>query len=209
MVAVAVGLASMDMPIPHVDSWQWANWKFPRQVRAGDTVYARWTLTQKRAPVRGARTAIVVWRVDVHTADGTMCAEGEVGASVFRTTAASPAPAAEHAEDAGPAIPAPLASRRRRRKRSSAGETAAAPPPPPPAAQPQPAAQERAGGGRRRRRRRTSGGGGGNGNHVAAASPAATALPPATEPVVAASPAARANANPLSRVMKRLRGASS
>ncbi|HET7465758.1 MAG TPA: hypothetical protein VFL29_03760 [Candidatus Dormibacteraeota bacterium] len=208
-MAIAVGLASMDMPIPHVDSWEWANWKFPRQVKAGDTVYARWTLTQKRAPVRGARTAIVVWRVDVHTADGAMCAEGEVGASVFRTTAA-PAPVAQ---DTGAATAAaPPASRRRRRKRgSTAGEAApAAPPPPPPPAQPHPAPQERAGGGRRRRRRRTSGGGGGgNGNHVAAASPAAAAPPPAPEPAVTASPAARANANPLSRVMKRLRGASS
>src|SRR5205823_11217808 len=75
VMAMAAGLASMDMPIPHVATWEWANWKFPRPVKAGDTIYARWTLTQKRAPVGGAKTSIAVWRVDVHTTDGALCAE--------------------------------------------------------------------------------------------------------------------------------------
>ncbi|MDQ2943623.1 MAG: hypothetical protein M3R21_08150, partial [Candidatus Dormibacteraeota bacterium] len=79
---MAVGLGTIDMPVPSVDEWEWLNWKFPRQVHAGDTVYARWTLTQKRPPIGGAPTSIAVWRVDVHTADGTLCAEGEVGAKV-------------------------------------------------------------------------------------------------------------------------------
>ncbi len=60
----------MDMPIPHVAAWDWANWKFPKPVVAGDTIYARWTLTQKRAPVGGSRTSIAVWRVDVSTERG-------------------------------------------------------------------------------------------------------------------------------------------
>ena len=84
LLAAAIGLGTMDMPVPSVAEWEWLNWKFPRPVRAGETIYARWTLTQKRAPVGGAPTAIVVWRVDVHTADGALCAEGEVGASVRR-----------------------------------------------------------------------------------------------------------------------------
>ena len=40
-MAVAAGLASMDMPIPNVAAWEWANWKFPKPVVAGDTIYAR------------------------------------------------------------------------------------------------------------------------------------------------------------------------
>ncbi|HEV3103570.1 MAG TPA: MaoC family dehydratase, partial [Candidatus Dormibacteraeota bacterium] len=70
LVAMAVGLGTMDMPVPSIAEWEWLNWKFPRPVRAGETIYARWTLTQKRPPMGGAPTAIVVWRVDVHTADG-------------------------------------------------------------------------------------------------------------------------------------------
>ncbi|TMF88188.1 MAG: hypothetical protein E6I11_01355, partial [Chloroflexi bacterium] len=77
---MAVGLGSVDMPVPSVAEWDWLNWKFPRQVHAGDTIYARWTLTQKRPPRGGATTSVIVWRVDVHTLDGALCAEGEIGA---------------------------------------------------------------------------------------------------------------------------------
>ncbi|HEX2645906.1 MAG TPA: hypothetical protein VHO95_01640, partial [Candidatus Dormibacteraeota bacterium] len=86
VVAIAVGLGSVDMPVPSVAEWEWLNWSFPREVHAGDTIYARWTLTQKRPPVGGAPSSIVVWRVDVHSADGALCAEGEVGAKVKRNT---------------------------------------------------------------------------------------------------------------------------
>jgi len=197
---VAAGLASMDMPIPHVAAWEWASWKFPKPVVAGDTIYARWTLTQKRAPVGGSRTSIAVWRVDVHTADGALCAEGEVGASVFRTAAAAPV---RQQADAAPVAPP---RRRRRRARGGASEQ------PQPAPPPQPAAQaERPAGTRRRRRRRTSSGpanGNGGPPHTeSGAPPAQPALPEPqvrSEPMVA-SPASRENANPLSRVMKRLR----
>ena len=37
---MAVGLGSMDMPVPSVAEWEWLNWKFPRAVHAGDTIYA-------------------------------------------------------------------------------------------------------------------------------------------------------------------------
>src|SRR5260370_29803530 len=113
LVAVAIGLGTMDMPVPSVAEWEWLNWTFPRPVKAGETIYARWTLTQKRPPVGGAPTAIVVWRGDVHTNDGALCAEGEGGASVRRT---AQAPRSRPAE-AMPARPAPtpaLSSPRRR-----------------------------------------------------------------------------------------------
>src|SRR5690348_14709449 len=117
VVAVAVGLGTVDMPVPSVAEWEWLNWKFPRAVHAGDTIYARWTLTQKRPPVGGAPSSIVVWRVDVHTADGTLCAEGEVGAKVKRG-----APAVRQrggaAEPPAPAAATGTAAPRRRRRRS-------------------------------------------------------------------------------------------
>ena len=198
---MAAGLASMDMPIPHVAAWEWASWKFPKPVVAGDTIYARWTLTQKRAPVGGSRTSIAVWRVDVHTADGALCAEGEVGASVFRTAAA--APVRQQADAAAPVAPP---RRRRRRARGGASEQ------PQPAPPPQPAVQaERPTGTRRRRRRRTSSGpANGNGAPPHVEPSAQSAQPSQPEPQVrsepmVASPASRENANPLSRVMKRLR----
>ncbi|HKW59765.1 MAG TPA: hypothetical protein VJR46_08455, partial [Candidatus Dormibacteraeota bacterium] len=100
VVAMAVGLGSVDMPVPSVAEWEWLNWKFPRPVHAGDTIYARWTLTQKRPPVGGAPSSIVVWRVDVHTADGALCAEGEVGAKVRRSASAARPPAADQAAPA-------------------------------------------------------------------------------------------------------------
>ncbi len=203
-MAVAAGLASMDMPIPHVAAWEWANWKFPKPVVAGDTIYARWTLTQKRAAVGGSRTSIAVWRVDVHTADGAICAEGEVGASVFRAAAPVRQPA-----DAGAGAGAPVAPSRRRRRRPSRGGTTEQTQPAP---LPQPAVQaERPAGTRRRRRRRTSSGqGNGNGGQTHLEPGAAPTQPALPEPAarseaMVASPANRENANPLSRVMKRLR----
>ena len=197
LVAAAIGLGTMDMPVPSVAEWEWLNWKFPRPVRAGETIYARWTLTQKRPPISGAPTAIVVWRVDVHTADGAMCAEGEVGASVRRKAqAARPASTAE----AAPAAPAAPVSRRRRGRRSpapAAAKTIEAPS--------KPAPEEKAGVPRRRRRRRSKAGSqaGSNGPQPVSTAPAESAptTAPAPTPVIAQA----APAGALSRVMKRLR----
>jgi acyl dehydratase len=148
IVAMAVGLGSVDTPVPSVAEWEWLNWKFPRPVHAGDTIYARWTLTQKRPPVGGAPSSIVVWRVDVHTADGALCAEGEIGAQVRRSTVAG-RPAGVEQQPSG----------RRRRGRRGRAEAAVLPEPPPVAAPPASAAKpEKTGGAsRRRRRRRPSG----------------------------------------------------
>src|SRR4030088_1091843 len=51
LVAAAIGLGTMDMPVPSVAEWEWVNWKFPRPVRAGETIYAGWP-----APRRGPRS---------------------------------------------------------------------------------------------------------------------------------------------------------
>jgi hypothetical protein len=203
LVAAAIGLGTMDMPVPSVAEWEWLNWKFPRPVKAGETIYARWTLTQKRPPVGGAPTAIVVWRVDVHTADGALCAEGEVGASVRRKAQAVRSGATEPAAASGPA------PRRRRGRRS--GVTAktpdAAPPPPPTEVAPKAAAPADKSGATRRRRRRRSRAGASSNGPVPPAGPAAE-VPPAPPSQPATPVAATTSAPPtgaLSRVIKRLR----
>jgi len=211
LVAVAIGLGTMDMPVPSVAEWEWLNWKFPRPVKAGETIYARWTLTQKRPPVGGAPTAIVVWRVDVHTADGALCAEGEVGASVRRKTPGARSRTAEGTSSATTPAPASApASRRRRGRRPTGATTAAATNPPPVDAAPKVAvaapsgSAEKTGAARRRRRRRPrSGTSAGQNGQPAAPAPPAEATPP---PPVAVSTAGSAPAaGRLSRVIKRLR----
>src|SRR5438309_4968358 len=199
LVAMAVGLGSMDMPVPAIAEWEWLNWKFPRAVHAGDTIYARWTLTQKRAPVGDSPTAIVVWRVDVHTAAGALCAEGEVGASVVRKVAARAVMRAEEAI-APEAAPAPRRSRRRRRPAADGAKGPAEPKAvaaveAKAVAAPSP---ERAAGGPRRRRRRRSPGStpARNGDGAATASaerPSSTAPVPATTAAPALAPAGAAS----------------
>ncbi len=216
------------MPVPSVAEWDWLNWKFPRPVYAGDTVYARWTLTQKRPPVGGVATAIVVWRVDVHTSDGALCAEGEVGASVTRQAASAPAPIT----GPEPAAPAASTSRRRRRRRTTpaAAETksdtdGAAPVVEAAAgtAPATPATPSRSSGGARRRRRRrpasSSQAQSGDATPGAAvADPARSPRPsppkgegglpseaPSPPPARAPTTAAVEVANPISRVIRRLR----
>jgi hypothetical protein len=207
---VAVGLGTIDMPVPSVEEWEWLNWKFPRPVHAGDTIYARWTLTQKRPPIGGAATSIVVWRVDVHTLDGALCAEGEVGAKVRRQVRSkeserpAPEPAATGASGAsGTSTAAP----RRRRRRRPAGATGPVNEPAP-VATPLPAAKpERAAGApRRRRRRRPAGGSAAHGGEQPDGSPPPPAQPaPAPAPSPAQPSSAAAERGGLSGVIRRLR----
>ena len=204
VVAMAVGLGSVDTPVPAVAEWEWLNWKFPRAIRAGDTIYAHWMLTQKRPPVGGAPSSIVVWRVDVHTADGALCAEGEVGAKVRRNAAATrdrvPEQVTAAATTSGP-------RRRRRRSRTSNGvlpETPAVAAPPAGSAKPERAA----GPSRRRRRRRPSSSGAREEEHEPRAAHAPeTAPPPAAAAAPAtATPARQGRTRGLGTVLRRLRG---
>ena len=193
------------MPVPAIEEWEWLNWKFPRAVHAGDTVYARWTLTQKRPPIGGARTSIVVWRVDVHTADGALCAEGEVGAKVRRHVVARERERPqEPAPPAGTSTAAAAAPRRRRRRRPAGANGPAAEAAPTVAAPAPVAKPERAAGAPRRRRRRRPSGGTAARDGDAGASPApnAEALPAAAP--AATSPAASERGG-LGGVIRRLR----
>ena len=206
VVAVAVGLGTIDMPVPSVAEWEWLNWKFPRPVHAGDTIYARWTLTQKRPPVHGAPTSIVVWRVDVHTADGALCAEGEIGAKVKRAAVPVRQPAADGAPaGSSTAAPAGTPAARRRRRRSRANGTTVEPPaiaaPPAPEAKP----ERTSGGSRRRRRRRPAGSAAREEEHEPRAAHVQETEP---APIVAAPPAGSTTGGRrgLTGVLRRLRG---
>lgn len=197
LVAVAVGLGSMDMPTPAVAAWDWLNWKFPRPVHAGDTIYARWTLTQKRPPAGGAPSSTVVWRVDVLTADGALCAEGEMGASVRRQVGSGAQPRSQAATTATAVAP----PRRRRRRRASPPAGAPAVETPVVTAPPVPAttAEQAAVPARRRRRRRSpSSSAARDGGAAPTGSQVAEPAPPQAAPA-AAEPGA------LSRVIRRLR----
>jgi acyl dehydratase len=200
VVAMAVGLGSVDMPVPSVAEWEWLSWKFPRQVHAGDTIYARWTLTQKRPPVGGAPSSIVVWRVDVHTIDGALCAEGEIGAKVNRNLTAGRQGRVEQAP-AGAEVTAP----RRRRGRRSRANGAALPEPPPVAAPPASSAKpERAAGPSRRRRRRRSSG---SASRAEEHEPRGAHVPEtAAAPAEVAAAPAKAGRRGIGGVLRRLRG---
>ena len=210
---MAVGLGSMDMPVPAVAEWEWLNWKFPRAVHAGDTIYARWTLTQKRAPVGGSTTAIVVWRVDVHTAGGALCAEGEVGASVLRAPEARLAEPASTEPAAAPASAAASGAvtprRGRRRRRTTAGDVVKpkaavaveAPAQAPPVATATAGPERTASGRRRRRRRPASSAAGRNGDTPGPPAPIEAPVPTAPSPAATAPE----TANPLTRAIRRLR----
>src|SRR2546429_1939063 len=92
-------------------------------------------LTQKRPQVGGAPSSIVVWRVDVHTSDGTLCAEGEIGAKVRRAAARAP--------ERAPEVAPPPAARPRRPRPGAPPPHRGVPPPPAGAAPPPPAGQPR------------------------------------------------------------------
>ena len=198
VVAAAIGLGSIDTPVADVAEWGWMTWKFPNAIRAGDTISARWTLTQKRPPFPASTVGTVVWRVDVFKGDGTLCAEGEVGASVRRKLISVPRSAAGTAETA------PTRSRRRRRRPS--GATVAPKPvidvlPTPVVATTEAGQAERPPSRGRRRRRRPAGA---NKNGDPATTSAITAAP-----MEAASPTPKpqpADANPLRGIIKRIRG---
>ena len=213
LVAMALGLGSMDMPVPSVAEWDWLNWKFPRPVHAGDTIHARWTLTQKRPPVAGTPTSIVVWRVDILTADGVLCAEGDVGASVRRLAGAKPP---ERDQETAGAAPAAATTRRRRRRRPAGGngqkttsdgaapviETPALPAPAAAAAKPDRSSSQRG----RRRRRRSPAGPTADKIGVPAPEPGiAEPAQPREAPAPVRAASGRTPASPLSRVIRRLR----
>jgi acyl dehydratase len=117
LVATAVGLGSMDTPLPQSAGLVGMSWRFVKPARAGDTLYTVWRLARKR-PVENPKWGLAVWQVAIKNQGGDTLAEGEVARLVARRETAAPAAAS---------------SRRRRRRRSSAVKEAQEAPAPEPA----------------------------------------------------------------------------
>ncbi|HEX6547288.1 MAG TPA: MaoC family dehydratase [Candidatus Dormibacteraeota bacterium] len=195
VAAVALGLGSLDVPMPATAGMVGMTWRYLKPVRPGDSLRARFRLNRKRA-VENPRFGLAFWQIDVLNQDDEVVATGEVGRLINRCAQASPD---------GAAAPAASGTRRRRRRRSAAERTAEAAveavesaplPEPAPADVPSPS---------RRRRRRRGGSGNGNGRRSEPAEPA----PAEPAPVTGAASAVSAPAAPeggLRGVLRRLRG---
>src|SRR5438105_5456704 len=131
LAASAIGLGSVDVPVPATVALVGMTWKFSKPVRIGETIAARWRLNRKR-DVENPRWGLVTWQVDIVGSDGDTRASGEVSRLVARR-----APAGAEAPP-----------RRRRRRRSGA---AAAPTPAAAAEIPEPAPADTPSPARRRR----------------------------------------------------------
>jgi len=166
VAAAAMGLGSMDVPIPATVGLIGMSWKFSQPLRAGDTIHTRWRLARKRE-VADRRWGLGVWEISVIDQRGDVVAEGELTRLVAR-------------RDAPVETPSRRPPRRRRRGgASTAGETEttvvlAPTPDPVPPAEPAPAAPNR-----RRRSPRTP--------DIATPqpSPLASETPPEPPPVLA------------------------
>jgi acyl dehydratase len=132
LVATAIGLGSMDTPLPQSAGLVGMTWRFLKPARAGDTLHTVWRLARKR-PVENPKWGLAVWQVAIRNQHGETLAEGEVARLVARRESAAPA----------------AASRRRRRRRSGAVKEAQEGPAPEPAPADTPPPS-------RRRRRRSS-----------------------------------------------------
>lgn len=204
--AVAIGLGSIDVPVPATVAMVGMTWKFTKAVPVGESIAARWRLNRKR-DVENPNWGLVTWQVEVVGSDGEVKALGEVSRLVARRTAVAVAVDGEQ----------PASKRRRRRRSSSAAAAPALPtevPEPAPADTPAPA----------RRRRRGRRGGGGNGHSSGgtvetptadaasvsaptepAASPEASPSPPPSVPVAESQPSAEEAEAGIGGVLKRIR----
>ena len=197
LAAAAVGLGSLDVPLPATVGLVGMSWKFLKPVRPGDTIQTRWRLFRKRA-VENPAWGLAFWHVEVLDQDGQRVAEGEVSRLVARRGAAASAGTA----------PAETPARRRRRRRGGSADRVSevvqsAPlPEPAPADAPPPS---------RRRRRR---GGGGNGSRNGSprsdsapeSAPAQAPEPPPPSTFAQPAPSAGAKRSGLGGVFRRLRG---
>lgn len=162
IAAIAVGLGSLDVPLPANAGMVGMGWKFLHPVRPGDSIRAHFRLNRKR-PVENAAWGLCFWQLEVENQNGQVVATGEVSRLVERRVAAS----ADHrfAPDVRPAA-------------ATIGSTEL----------PEPAPADVPSAARRRRRRGGRGRGGNGGGHErdgerdVAAGPPGSASPPAPGP---------------------------
>ena len=83
LVATAIGLGSMDTPLPQSAGLVGMTWRFLKPARAGDTLYTVWRLARKR-PVENPNWGLAVWQVTIRNQHAETLAEGEVARLVGR-----------------------------------------------------------------------------------------------------------------------------
>ncbi len=176
IAAVAVGLGSLDVPIPASAGMVGMSWRFLHPVRPGDSLQTVWRLNRKR-PVENPDVGLCFWQIDVSNQNGTVVATGEFGRLVERRRPTAEVPSETEAAEA-----APSRSRRRRRRqlpaeRERVAELVESQPLPEPANADVPPPS------RRRRRRRGNGNGQSSGGQSVSERPEPEPAPPAPPPI--------------------------
>jgi hypothetical protein len=201
LIAIALGLGSIDVPQANTVAMVGTNWRFLKPVKPGMTVHATWRLGRTR-DVTNPRWGLGVWQVELLDQAQDRVLEGEVTLLVARREAAAPAAARSRrrrrSKATVPALtaitaeanlpepaPADTPAPARRRRRSS---TSSARPEPGPAVGEAPVeaaieapSTEAVGPSTSRRRRRRRGGGGGSGGAAASSSGSAGGNPNADQ----------------------------
>lgn len=217
--ALAIGLGSLDVPIPATAGMVGMSWRFLQPVRPGDSLHTTWRLNRKRA-VENPAVGLVFWQIEVFNQRAEVVAAGEVGRLVQRarpsaSDSARGVAVAAAASASGAEAAEPSGTRRRRRRggrgsgggagearpAAPAGSVAGTEPPPEPAPADTPSPS------RRRRRRRN--GNGGVGGREGGPSEAESAPPPHPTEVAAPAAATEPAERGLRSVFRRLRGGGS
>lgn len=200
LAAAAVGLGSLDVPLPATVGMVGMSWKFLKPVRPGDTIQTRWRLFRKRG-VENPAWGLAFWHVEVLDQDGQLVAEGEVSRLVARRARTAPG-----------AAPVEAPARRRRRRRGGSADRVSEVVESAPLPEPEPAPADAPTPSRRRRRRGGGGNGGRNGSprpesaSEPAAAPASAPEPPPVSTFANPAPASAEKRSGLGGVFRRLRG---
>ncbi len=119
LVAIAMGLGSMDVPLARTVALVGTTWRFERPVRPGDTVRCRWRLNRKRA-VEEPAWGLCGFAVEMENQRSEVVASGDVVRLLERrpVVGAEPAPVA-----APPEGEVARTGRRRRRRRAANGDS--------------------------------------------------------------------------------------
>lgn len=114
IAATAIGLGTIDGPVPATVGLVGMDWRFQRPVRVGDTIQCRWRLHRKR-DVENPRWGLAVWQVEVENQRGEVVATADLVRLVSRRQ-----------------VPTEVRPGKRRRRRRGLETGTVEPPPKPP-----------------------------------------------------------------------------
>src|SRR5579875_903365 len=83
IAALAIGLGTIDGPVPATVGLVGMTWRFQRPVHVGDTIRCRWRLHRKR-DVENPHWGLAVWQVEVENQHGEVVATAELARLVSR-----------------------------------------------------------------------------------------------------------------------------